>query len=128
MSENETAGALSREELAQFEAMLRERKQSLMDDVRSIEETEAQGSSEATAYSTHLADGGSDRASSDVSLGRRESASVEIQGIDEALERIQAGTFGVCDSCEKPIVRARLEAIPYASLCLPCKQVDEQED
>jgi DnaK suppressor protein len=125
MTANKGAGGLTPQELAQFEEMLRERRRLLMDDVQSLEAEDAQGATELTAFSTHLADLGSDRASSDISLGRREAASEEIHGIDEALERITAGTFGVCDSCEKPIVKTRLEAIPYASLCIPCKQAEE---
>jgi DnaK suppressor protein len=125
MAANLGSGGLTPEELAQFEEMLRERRRQLTADVNSLEAEDAQGATETTAFSTHLADLGSDSASSDISLGRREAASEEIQGIDEALERIQAGTFGVCDSCEKPIVKSRLEAIPYASLCIPCKQLEE---
>jgi len=41
--------------------------------------------------------------------------------IDHALEKYEAGTYGLCDSCGKPIERARLEALPQASLCLRCK-------
>jgi len=126
-SENGGPVGLTPEELAQFEEMLRDRRRLLMEDVQSLEAEDAQGATELTAFSTHLADLGSDRASSDISLGRRESASAEVQGIDEALERLQAGTFGICDSCEKPIAKARLEAIPYASLCLPCKQLEESD-
>jgi DnaK suppressor protein len=125
MTANKGSGALTPEELAQFEEMLRERRRSLMGDVNSLEAEDAQGATELTSFSTHLADLGSDRASSDISLGRREAASEEIQGIDEALERIVAGTFGICDFCEKPIAKERLEAIPYASLCIPCKQQEE---
>jgi DnaK suppressor protein len=125
MTEDGVTERLTPEELGQFEAMLRDRRRLLLDDVKSLEESESQGPSELPAFSTHLADLGSDRASSDISLGRLESASTEIQGIDDALERIQDGTFGICDSCEKPIVKTRLEAIPYASLCLLCKQREE---
>jgi len=41
--------------------------------------------------------------------------------IDHALEKYDAGTYGLCDSCGKPIEPARLEALPQASLCLSCK-------
>jgi DnaK suppressor protein len=41
--------------------------------------------------------------------------------IDHALEKHDAGTYGLCDSCGKPIEPARLEALPQASLCLSCK-------
>jgi len=40
------------------------------------------------------------------------------QKIDRALERIDAGTFGVCERCGKPIEKARVKALPYVSLCI----------
>ena len=45
--------------------------------------------------------------------------------IDEALRRMDAGTYGVCERCGAQIEPARLEAIPYATLCLECKRRDE---
>lgn len=43
-----------------------------------------------------------------------------------ALERIDAGTYGVCESCGKPIGKARLQAFPRATLCVQCKQREER--
>ena len=41
--------------------------------------------------------------------------------IEEALRRIDAGTFGFCESCEEPILEARLKARPVTTLCIDCK-------
>jgi DnaK suppressor protein len=41
--------------------------------------------------------------------------------IEHALQKYEAGTYGMCDSCGKPIEQARLEALPQANLCLSCK-------
>lgn len=41
--------------------------------------------------------------------------------IEHALQKYEAGTYGVCDSCGQPIEPARLEALPQANLCLNCK-------
>lgn len=41
--------------------------------------------------------------------------------IDRALEKFEAGTYGICDNCSQPIEPGRLEALPYANLCLTCK-------
>jgi RNA polymerase-binding protein DksA len=46
----------------------------------------------------------------------------EMAGIEHALQKIEAGTYGLCDSCGKPIAPARLEALPAAALCLACKE------
>jgi DnaK suppressor protein len=45
-----------------------------------------------------------------------------LRAIDEALARIQRGTFGVCQSCAQPIFKARLEAVPWTHLCRECKE------
>jgi DnaK suppressor protein len=45
---------------------------------------------------------------------------------ERALARIAAGTYGVCESCEEPIGKARLQAFPRATLCVACKQREER--
>ena len=46
--------------------------------------------------------------------------------IDEALEKINEGTYGVCESCGDPIQPERLEALPYATRCIECQRKDEE--
>ena len=48
-------------------------------------------------------------------------ARAEVVEIDVALDKIDEGTYGVCDKCGKPIPKARLEVIPWAALCVNCK-------
>ena len=122
---NGTVEKLTKEELDQFESMLVDRRGLLLNDFRALEEEEAQAGATDSVLSTHLADVGSDRASSDVNLGCQATTSSEIREIDEALERIRDGSFGLCEECDKPIAKGRLEAIPYARLCLPCKTAEE---
>jgi RNA polymerase-binding transcription factor len=45
---------------------------------------------------------------------------------ERALARIDAGTYGVCESCGQPIGKARLQAFPRATLCVTCKQRQER--
>jgi RNA polymerase-binding protein DksA len=54
--------------------------------------------------------------------------SAELGQIDLALERITAGTFGICEVCEKPITPERLRALPFANLCINCKRQQELND
>ncbi len=49
-----------------------------------------------------------------------------LQKVNEALERIENGTYGICEMCGLPIPEERLEALPYANLCISCKQKEEQ--
>lgn len=48
--------------------------------------------------------------------------------VDLALKKIEDGTFGVCDSCEEPIGKKRLEARPETSLCIRCKEDQERDE
>lgn len=47
--------------------------------------------------------------------------------IDDALARIDEGSYGVCDSCESDIAEARLEALPFTRLCVSCQAEREKE-
>jgi DnaK suppressor protein len=45
-----------------------------------------------------------------------------LQAIEEALVRMEKGTYGICRDCGEPIAHARLEAIPWTRVCISCKQ------
>jgi DnaK suppressor protein len=51
-----------------------------------------------------------------------------VAQIDYALQRIERGKYGICEDCGKRIPPARLRAMPFAYLCVECKQRDEQAD
>ena len=54
----------------------------------------------------------------DLALRDRERA--QLRQVEDALERLAAGTFGACRSCGRPIAAQRLEAIPWAATCIDC--------
>src|SRR6187551_3549949 len=45
-----------------------------------------------------------------------------LQAIEEALRRIEGGTYGICKDCGEPIAEARLKAIPWTRSCIACKE------
>jgi DnaK suppressor protein len=49
-----------------------------------------------------------------------------LASIQSALERFERGEFGICEACEEPIPLKRLQAIPWASFCVPCQEQMEQ--
>jgi len=51
----------------------------------------------------------------------------KVQAIQEALERVDDGTYGMCDSCESEIAEARLAALPFTRLCVNCQAEREKE-
>ncbi len=73
-----------------------------------------------------------DQASSDVEqslrMRLRNRELLLVKKIDEAIERIDEGTFGECESCEEDIEIRRLEARPTATLCIQCKEDQERRE
>lgn len=45
-----------------------------------------------------------------------------LQAVEEALARIEHGTFGLCEACKRPIAEARLKVVPWTHLCRDCKE------
>ncbi|MGH8972245.1 MAG: TraR/DksA family transcriptional regulator, partial [Acidimicrobiia bacterium] len=54
------------------------------------------------------------------------SARAAVEEVDRALDRMDANTYGICERCGKRISVARLEALPYAALCIDCKSREER--
>ncbi len=50
---------------------------------------------------------------------------VTLDQIEAALRKIEKGTYGLCESCQKPIAKARLEALPFARYCIVCQNTSE---
>ena len=72
----------------------------------------------------HMADVGTDNFEHEFMLGLIQNEEDELRRIDEALDRLKEGSYGLC-SCGKPIPKARLRALPYASLCIECQRNEE---
>jgi DnaK suppressor protein len=51
----------------------------------------------------------------------------KVQSIQEALERIDEGTYGICESCEAEIAEGRLSALPFTRMCVACQAEHEKE-
>ena len=61
----------------------------------------------------------------DLALHDRSQSQLEL--VDAALARLDAGTFGMCLRCERPIAAARLEALPWAAHCIECQAIVDRE-
>src|SRR5207248_2528446 len=83
--------------------------------------------SEASAFGMHQADAGSDAYDRDFALSLLSQEQDALYEIDEALKRIEVGTYGKCEMSGKPIPHARLEAIPFARFTVECQtQLEKQ--
>jgi DnaK suppressor protein len=72
-----------------------------------------------------VSDLAADALDGDTALQLAESGSAEIAEVDAALEKIEDGTYGMCESCGGEIPWRRLEALPYATMCIECKRQQE---
>lgn len=71
-------------------------------------------------YGNHNADDASVVSDQATNVALQKNAERLLAMVEEALERLDAGTYGLCKQCHEPIDPARIKAIPYADLCLYC--------
>jgi RNA polymerase-binding protein DksA len=100
-------------DLEHFRRLLLERRRRILGTVQGMEE-EALKASDQDFSVDHMADHGSDNFEQDFTLSLVESERRELVEIDRAIQRIEHGTYGICEGTGEPIPRPRLEAIPYA--------------
>ena len=121
---------MSKKELDRYEKLLLKKKEEVLQAMKHIEkdtlsQSQRDASGDLSGYSLHMADIATDNYDREFSLGLATNAQRILYEIDEALKRVQEKRFGHCLSCEKPILRKRLTAIPYASLCIACQAKEE---
>ena len=88
-------------------------------------DTMADSVGELSVYDNHPADIGDElfERSKDVAL--RDNAYVLLEQVESALERIEAGTYGICEACGRGIPTERLQVVPEAAYCIDCQQVSD---
>ena len=86
-----------------------------------IAQIEADGGTNL-GYGNHMADDASEAFEQAKDLALRQNAEKLLAQVKEALARFDRGTYGICQRCREEIDPARLEALPYANLCLRCQQ------
>jgi len=117
---------LSQKELSYFRDLIREQKTEILENARRlresiVDENTGEYIGENSTFSMHMAEHGTDEM-------EREKAFMFIQRdekhlfyLENALERIEKKTYGLCVTCGKPIDKGRLEAVPITQHCIKCK-------
>lgn len=82
-------------------------------------------SGENSSYTFHMADQGTDNMEREKAYYFATREGRLLYHVDQALERIEDGSYGLCHECNQPISAARLEAVPHARLCINCKMKEE---
>jgi DnaK suppressor protein len=104
-----------------FRTALLEERQRVQDAMQYIHE-EHPHTEDETNLSTHLMDNAALTHEQELDDTLEENSSNVLAEIDAALERIDAGAYGTCASCGDQIPPERLEAVPWANLCIDCKR------
>ena len=116
---------MNKKDLKHFEKRLHEELGNLAKAIgkleKSVQRSQREAAGDLSAYSIHPADLGTDAMERERDFLLASTEGKVALAIREALKKIEDGSYGTCESCEKPIPAARLEMIPYASLCPKCQ-------
>ncbi len=108
------SSGLSKSDLGHFRELLLERRREILGDVGSMESEAFKAGSNLSNMPIHMADVGTDNFEQEFTLGLIESERQILREIQEALMRVENGTYGICQGTNKPIPKVRLEAVPWA--------------
>jgi len=120
---------LKKKELSEFREMLLAKRRTLLGDMSGMEAEALRGNTSTGEHSSmpvHMADIGTDNYEQEFTLGLLESERQLLREIDEALERMAQGTYGVCMGTGDPIGEARLRAKPWAKYSIAYVRKIEQ--
>ena len=114
-----------------FMQMLLDKRREILNNVSEIEDetlrkSRLDASGDLSSMPIHMADIGTDNYEQEFALGLMDSERKLLREIDDAMRRIDEGTYGVCEGTGKPIPKARLEAQPWARYCVEYARKLEQ--
>jgi RNA polymerase-binding protein DksA len=114
-----------------FREILVEERQRVLDAISYLHEETAGSLEDETeeivgSSDNHLGETATATLDREIDYSLEENSEQVLRAIDHALERIEEGTFGICETCGQPISEERLEAIPYATQCIDCRRKGER--
>lgn len=123
---------LNKKELGEFKKMILKKKEEAVDEIKHISEdtlkkSQKEASGDISGYSYHMADVATDTYDREFSLGLASNERELLYAFDDALKRIEDGSFGICEDCNNIIAKTRLRAVPYAQFCFKCQQKREKK-
>jgi RNA polymerase-binding protein DksA len=113
--------------MKRFEKLIIQRRDKILKELNYFEEQNIHKgvkdlSGDLSSYSYHMADQASDSQEVEKAFHLASREGDFLKHLNEALDRIKNGTYGICRKCEKSISKERLEAVPHATLCIKCKK------
>jgi DnaK suppressor protein len=122
---------LDTKDIEHFRQRLIEERKILLDELDWVESnyigsSQRDSAGEVSGHATHLADMGTDSSEMEKAYLIGDTRGGLLEDISEALDKLDNSSYGLCEACGQPVPRDRLEAVPYAKLCLKCKTDEEQ--
>ncbi|MGM7723186.1 TraR/DksA family transcriptional regulator [Metabacillus sp. Hm71] len=118
---------LTKEELKYFENKLLTIKQGIIDELESNHQLSLDVYGELSSYDNHFADTATELDEQEKQMMLYESSQKLLEDVNEALERIKNGTYGICIDTGEPISIYRLDALPYAKRTMEAQKKYEEE-
>jgi len=87
-----------------------------------LRQTRSEANGDLSSMPIHMADIGTDAYEQEFTLSLMASEEGTLEQVEEALGRIRSKTYGICEECDGVIAKKRLEAIPFASMCIRCAE------
>ena len=121
----------TKKDLKEFKKIVLKRKEETLDDLKHISDdtlrkSQKEASGDISGYTYHMADVASDNYDREFSLGLATGERKSLYELDDALKRIEDGSFGICNDCKGNITKIRLKAVPSTRLCIKCQQKREK--
>ena len=118
-------------EIQSFRALLLQKRSQIVGDVNEMEDKALKkpmldASGDLSSMPIHMADLGTDNYEQEFALGLMDGERKLLREIDDALQRIEQGVYGICEQTGKPIPKARLRAQPWARYCVEYARMLEQ--
>ena len=123
--------AFNKEELSFFRAHLQKQLDLVQSNLNALasdnlKRSPIEATGDISAHSTHMADQGTDNFDRELALNLASGRQESLYDIEDALRRIDDGSYGACESCGGAIERPRLRALPFAKKCLSCQNAAER--
>ena len=119
------ANLLKKDELESYRTVLQNIRARLRGDLdqmtdEALRRTQPDSSGNLSNVPLHMADVGTENYDQEFTLSLIENEQATLEQVQDALGRVEQGTFGRCMECHEPIAKARLQALPYTKHCIQC--------
>lgn len=121
---------MSKRDAKKYQQSLQEIRKKLIGEIELLEKdnlkrTTREASGDLSGYRLHMADVASDAYAQEFAIGLVSSEQNLLREVEKALNKVDSRDYGMCENCGKRISVKRLKAIPYAHLCIDCKEKEE---